>query len=169
MKIFTKNHKENGKKIMFTGPKFEKIDLSGKRSGKVVYITKENAFDYSLNLSTDIIITLAYLNIAVDSNTMELKYVWGISPIESWMDYRLKIPETVKMNIRLSENYEPGCSYRLDNKMPWKSYYDKNSGWYCIGNPYWENGYDCIEFANDSAAIMHNGCLKSIWLKPEFI
>lgn len=149
--------------------KFEIINVLNKHIGKVVYISKENTFDYSFNFSTDITIMIAYLNIAIDSNTMELKYVWGFSPIESWIETTLQKPKTIRMNIKLAKNCEPGCSYRLDSDTPWKSYYDKNSGWYCIGDPYWENGYDCIEFANDSVAMIYNGYLKSIWLKPEFI
>ena len=66
--------------------KFEIINVLNKHIGKVVYISKENTFDYSFNFSTDITIMIAYLNIAIDSNTMELKYVWGFSPIESWIE-----------------------------------------------------------------------------------
>lgn len=57
-----------------------------------------------------------------------------------------------------------GIQY-VDN---WKTYYDEENGWICIGNPQCENGV-AVEFAQNTLAVIDNRELKAIWIKPEFI
>lgn len=36
--------------------------------------------------------------------------------------------------LRLVGEYEAGLTWRIDRNKMWESYFDRESGWYCIGN-----------------------------------
>lgn len=49
----------------------------------------------------------------------------------------------------------------------WEIYFDKVTGWFCFGNPNIQNsGYN---FATNTIAVLSNGDLVAIYVKPIFM
>lgn len=147
---------------------FEIVDDVINDKGTVQFSKEDKGFDYVPNCSVDINIAIAYLNIGIDSETMYAKYVWGFSPMESWERCTLVRPKFIKSGLKLLGNYQAGLTWRLDKDRMWKSYYDEESGWYCIGSPKVLKDNQCVEFAEKSIAVLCGNELKAIWLYPEF-
>ena len=52
----------------------------------------------------------------------------------------------------------------------WESYFDRESGWYCIGNPILENGDTAVIIIDNMIAVVDNTSeLKAVWAQPMFI
>lgn len=137
--------------------------------GEVTYCLSENAFNYTKGYSVDILILLKYLNLAIDSETMEVKSIWGFSCKTFWNEIDLVPPMYSRGTIKLLNDYvESGCTYRINEFDSCKEYFDKNTGWYCMGDPYYDENVYCIEFAKNCAAVIKECSLIAIWLKPIF-
>ena len=134
--------------------------------GEVIYLNEESSFDFAPSSNSDIIILFAYLNLGIDSNTMVAQQVWGFSPKESWKQKSINVPNYIKGKIKLVGEYEPGLSWRIDKDRMWQSYFDSTTGWYCIGEYDLEEEYKCIEFSTNTIAVIKNGLLQAILLKP---
>lgn len=102
--------------------------------GKIIYDAGEGCFDSTILMNTDIDILIAYLNVGIDSTDMEVKSIWGYNPEQQWIAKNLSIPYAEEGSLLLLDDYEAGLSYRLDRDKVWKSYIDKNTMWFCIGN-----------------------------------
>lgn len=148
---------------------FEIVDKNDFKEGTVQYIKEDYSFDYKPLRNTDIGIEIAYLIIGIDSVTMLARYVWGYSPMDSWQGARLIKPKSVKKSLKLLGEYEGGYTWRLDKDGTWDSYFDEITGWYCIGDTYVSESDLCVEFAENTLAVLCGKKLKSIWLHPEFI
>ena len=138
------------------------------QKGEVIYVDSEKSFDFKPLLNSDISIVFGYLNLGIDSETMQAQQVWGFSPKESWQYKNIEVPKHIKGNLKLVGEYEPGLSWRVDTNKPWKSYFDNKSGWYCIGSYNLDNECVCVEFCTDTIAIMNKSILQAILLKPNF-
>lgn len=64
---------------------------------------------------------------------------------------------------------ESGEAERIIEVDTWSTFYDKQSGWICIGHPEYHLAEIAIEFASSTIAILENYTLKAIWLKPHFV
>lgn len=52
----------------------------------------------------------------------------------------------------------------------WKSYFDKLSGWYCIGNPVLEEEDQAVKIIKNMIVVVDKLCmLKAVWVQPLFI
>ena len=52
----------------------------------------------------------------------------------------------------------------------WESYFDRESGWYCIGNPILEDGDTAVKIIDNMIAVVDNTSeLKAVWVQPMFI
>lgn len=117
-------------------------------------------------LVVDINLLIAYLNIGIDSEDMGVKCIWGLSPKKNWCEKTLSIPYAEGGRLILLGEYEPGMSWRIDGGNMWKSYCDKETGWYCIGNPNVER-YDLSVRINKNTIVLLNELneLKSIFIQ----
>src|SRR5699024_4304371 len=100
--------------------------------------------------------------------TMNAQQVWGFSPRESWTSLQIGSPVYEKGKLRLLGEYEPGLTWRIDKKDIWKSFFDKRTGWYCIGDYNIKEDDFGVEFANNRVVIMNDYQLKSICIKQTF-
>ena len=134
------------------------------------YFIEEKAFDCEPAVNVDINIAMAYLNLGVDSEDMCVKCLWGFSPINSWKTVKLDVPDATEGRLKLIGEYETGLTWRIDDDKTWDSYFDKNSGWYCIGNKAVETKNSAVKI-NDNMIVTIDevGTLIAVWIKPVFI
>lgn len=136
----------------------------------VQYSAKDNAFDsFPLN-NTDINISMAYMNLGVDSENMMVKSVWGFSPKESWIEQKLIAPNASNGELKLIGNYKAGLSWRIDKDDMWTSYYNKKNGWFCIGNPITQKNDEGVKINKNTIIILNDvNELKAIWINSIFV
>ena len=151
--------------------KFEILKNIKTSNIKIIYNLKEETFDYEPLISTDTSILIAYLSLCIDSKDMLAKALWGLSPIKSWKNIQLIIPQTVNGSLKLISEFEPGSSYRIDDFFSmWESYYDKKSNWFCIGNPITDKEDNSVKIAKNMIITIDNDSnLKTVWINPEFV
>ena len=52
----------------------------------------------------------------------------------------------------------------------WESYFDKESGWYCIGNSMLDDEDTAVKVINNMIAVVDNTSeLKAVWVQPIFV
>lgn len=145
-----------------------KINDTGKiQSGNLVYYREENSFDFVPSRNADILLLVGYLNIGVDSETMTVQQVWGLHPYEGWIKKTLSIPNYIEGELMVEGNIHPGMTYRIDGSEKWTAKCDSQTGWVCIGASEIIKNDTVIKFADNSIAVINDGKLKSLWLKPE--
>ena len=135
--------------------------------GKIIYNPKEKGFDTLPDVKSDIALLVAYVNIGFDSQTMCANQVFGLSPSFSWIKKELSIPgNALPCALKLDEDFDCG-TWRLDRGNEWKTYYDAESGWVCIGNPEFAGRSTNINFMDAAMAILGvQGELQALWIKP---
>jgi len=137
--------------------------------GQLFYRKEEHSFDFQPGQSSDISIMIGYINIGFDSESMCAKEVWGYHPISNWINESLSPPKSNMGGLLLNEIIEPGLSVRIIEFEEMKTFYDKNSGWICIGDKSISVLDKPVEFAYDTIVVLKNFKIKSIWLKPLII
>lgn len=134
------------------------------------YFINDKSFDCYPSVNVDINVAMAYLNLGVDSDDMCVKCLWGFSPRESWKEANLFVPSATEGKLRLIGEYEPGLTWRIDKNKMWESYFDKTTGWYCIGNSMLEEEDMAVKVINNMIAVVDNTReLKAVWVQPAFV
>lgn len=136
-------------------------------AGSLIYCKGENSFDFVPSNNADILFLVGYLHIGVDSETMTAQQVWGLQPYESWIKKTLSIPDFIKGQLMVEGDILPGMSYRIEGSENWISQFDSQTGWVCIGESEKVKSDSFIKFADNTIAVINEGKLKSIWLKPK--
>lgn len=133
------------------------------------YYINDRSFECNPPVNVDINVAMAYLNLGIDSDDMCVKCLWGFSPRESWQEANLIVPSAEEGTLRLTGKFEAGLTWRIDKNKIWKSYFDKSSGWYCIGNPLLEEEDKTVKIIKNMIAVIDNeDVLKAIWVHPLF-
>lgn len=135
--------------------------------GQVFYNPVEKGFDTIPDVKSDITLLISYVNIGFDSDDMCSNQIFGLSPAYSWIRQKLLVPENfTRCALKLNEDFDYG-TWRLDRGNEWKTYYDSDSGWICIGNPIKKGQTININFLDNAIAVLNlQGELQSLWMKP---
>ncbi|MGN0496850.1 MAG: hypothetical protein ACI4GW_11540 [Lachnospiraceae bacterium] len=150
--------------------KFEIVIGSKIENTEERYLINDRSFDCKPAVNVDINVAMAYLNLGVDSENMCVKCLWGFSPRESWKEVNLSVPSAKEGELRLVGEYEAGLTWRIDKNKMWESYFDKESGWYCIGNLMLEDDDIAVKIINNMIAVVDNTSeLKAVWVQPIFV
>ena len=150
--------------------KFEIVRGSKIGTAKERYFINERSFDCNPSVNVDINAAIAYLNLGVDSEDMCAKCLWGFSPRESWKETNLFIPSAIEGELRLVGEYEAGLTWRIDKNKMWESYFDRESGWYCIGNSILADEDTAVKIIDNMIAVIDNTSeLKAVWIQPLFV
>lgn len=150
--------------------KFELVKGDKIENTEEQYFISDGSFDCTSSANVDINIAIAYLNLGVDSEDMCVKCLWGFSPRESWKEAWLSAPSAIEGELRLVGEYEAGLTWRIDKNKMWESYFDKKSGWYCIGNSMLEEEDTVVKVINNMIAVVDNASeLKAVWIHPIFV
>ncbi|MCM1231911.1 MAG: hypothetical protein NC489_17465, partial [Ruminococcus flavefaciens] len=108
--------------------------------------------------------------LGIDSEDMCVKCLWGFSPEESWKEAALCVPSAIEGELRLIGEYEAGLTWRIDKSRMWESYFDKESGWYCIGNPMSDDEDTAVRVIKNMIVVVDNTSkLKAVWVQPVFV
>lgn len=150
--------------------KFELVKGNKVGNAEEQYCINDRSFDCKPSANVDINVAIAYLNLGVDSEDMCIKCLWGFSPKKSWKETKLFVPSAIEGELKLVGEYEAGLTCRIDKNKMWESYFDKKSGWYCIGNPMLEEEDTAVKVINNMIAVVDNTSeLKAVWVHPTFI
>lgn len=101
--------------------KFEIVRDSTIGNTKERYFLNDKSFDCNPSVNVDINVSMAYLNLGIDSEDMCVKCLWGFSPQESWKEANLSVPSAIKGELRLVREYEAGLTWRIDKNKMWES------------------------------------------------
>lgn len=149
--------------------KFEIVKGSNIGNTEEQYLINDRSFDCNPSANVDINVAISYLNLGIDSEDMCVKCLWGFSPRESWKEVNLHVPSAIEGKLRLIGEYEAGLTWRIDKNKIWESYFDKKSGWYCIGDSILEDGDTAVKITNNMITVVDNTSqLKAIWIQPVF-
>lgn len=140
-----------------------------KHLGQVIYVRSEYSFDFEPSRNADITLMINNLYLGIDSETMSALQVWGYSPKSSWINKKLRVPLSSNGKLKLSERVEAGLSKKLLGSESWKTNFDPETGWVCIGDENLSHQEIAVEFATNTIAVLDGEKLISIWLKPIFI
>lgn len=148
--------------------RFEMINKMAYTYG-VQYNMAEISFDIP-NVYSDIYIAVAYLNLGIDSEDMTARCLWGFSPMSSWKNMNLKLPDYCEGGIRLVGVNEGGMILRADKEKMWKAFYDETKGWFCAGNPFTGREDKAVKIMENMLVTLDvSGALKAIWIYPKYI
>ncbi|GGB56541.1 hypothetical protein F3157_10100 [Virgibacillus dakarensis] len=138
--------------------------------GQLTYSKESNEFQSAPEANSDIILLLGYINIRFNSETETATQVWGFHHNFNWIERKIVSPNASKGILRLNLDLDPGDTKRLNQPNEWNTYYDRESGWICFGNPENSSRDNSVEFFTNTIVTLSNtGEIESLWLKPEFI
>ena len=133
--------------------------------GIAKYIRSEYSFDFEPTQSSSYDVLVGDLTISFDVD-LNAKQVWGYNPNLGWIDEKLSLPTAVQGTLNLANEIDN--PQRIDGSKEWKTYYDSCTGWVCIGISNKERNDLAVEFATNTIAVLNDGNLKAIWIKPLF-
>lgn len=92
-----------------------------------------------------------------------------MNPNYNWIKKELAAPVSQRgiLTVSFDEKCQEGIGIQYASD--WQTYFNCKTGWVCIGNPDCNIESKSVEFAQDSIAVIDNGQLSSIWIRPEFI
>lgn len=150
--------------------KFEIINNNKIEGTEEHYFISDRSFDCKPSVNVDINVAIAYLNLGIDSDDRCVKCFWGFSPRESWREANLLVPTAIEGKLRLVGEYEAGLTWRIDKSKMWESYFNKESGWFCIGNTMLEDEDKAVKIIKNMIVVVDKtSSLKSVWIRPVFI
>lgn len=125
--------------------------------------------DNKVQISTGRTILINDIQLEIDNDNTIL-YLWGYCPLINAQRINLEIPQFSigKLWIELDEQLSVGFPVRYNSEL-WKIYKSKNDAWFCIGSPKIPKEYTAIEFCQNCIAIIEDGKLVSLYLKPIII
>lgn len=137
--------------------------------GEVIYVKKDLSFDFRPIYDADYSLLIGYVSLSFDSETKRACQVWGCNPISTWVNKDLIKPKSIRGALLLDDEIEAGDNIRLIEAGVWITYFDKSTGWVCIGNDKGDNNDIAVEFADNTIAVINQNALKALWLNPKFI
>jgi hypothetical protein len=91
--------------------------------------------------------------------------IFGLAPCKSWESKELNVPKvTHQCALQLLDVFDWG-SKRLDKGNEWKMYFDRGSGWFCVGNPDFSGMVNVNFIQNAIVALDETGEIKALWIK----
>lgn len=134
--------------------------------GKLIYNRHDYSFAFFPNKATDITLLIDCLQLNIDSISKKLCTIDGFHSYTVWRNRSLVIPDYQIGEVYLNENLESGDIKKIISNV--STFYDKNNGIICIGNPNYLNS-DNIKISKDIILSITDGELVSLWLTPEII
>ena len=63
-----------------------------------------------------------------------------------------------------------GLTWRIERNKMWESYFDREFGWYCIGNSILADEDSAVKIIDNMIAVIDNTSeLKAVWIQPLFV
>lgn len=140
-------------------------------NGEAQYLKDEYSFFYDPwnDVNFSILIENGYNSLDVKLKNGRVLQVTGINPNYNWIEKELVAPVFQQgiLTVLFDEKCQEGTGIQYASD--WKTYFNYKTGWVCIGNPECNTESKSVEFAKNSVAVIDNGQLSSIWIRPQFI
>ena len=132
--------------------------------GSVTYDKDKCLLNNGTLTGTLITFGISFAGLIVNSKTKKVENVSGMLPRSVWMKSKLNVP-TAKKGIITVEHEKISTFTILKSLKDDNTYYDKKSGWVCIGNKKAKNNNYAVQFM-DNAIIVFNELnqVESLWL-----
>lgn len=127
----------------------------------MTYRADEYSFTFDSNGNCDSSVLINDLELGIDSETGIAEQISGYHPYVSWKEAALTPPEAKDGALRMLDEIESGVTYGI--KVNVTTYFDKSSGWVCIGMRDCDNA-DCVRFCENCIAVVKDGNLAAIWV-----
>ncbi len=139
--------------------------------GQIIYKTNDQAFDFLPPQIGNFTVLLGTINmdfIMYYGDIKRASQIWGHHPPQSaWIRERLHTPPILQGSLILLDRIrEDVDSIQLEGSLQWKTYYDPQTHWVCIGSTKQEQDERAVEFATNIVAVVHRQQLKALWIKP---
>ncbi len=145
-------------------------------TGRVVYRRKDYSFDFEPDSAG---IDKGLSSLVFHHDTIHLKidekgcilYVWGYEPLIKVESTDSGPPEFKRKGLvaLLDEEIIPGVSIGIGDPGGWPVFVNRTAGWICFGSPTVDAPFEAVEFASNSVAVLKQGFLRALWLRPEFL
>ena len=139
------------------------------RNGTVVYIKNDYSFDFHPRqvVYFHLLIENLHLSLQEEKGLNCACQIGGYHPYPVWVHKTLTLPSFVKGSLILfNDQSEDDDIIRMVEVGEWKTYFDPETGWVCIGSDVINTHSRGVEFASDIIAIVEHQELKSLWIKP---
>lgn len=136
--------------------------------GQAQYILSESSFFYEpwRGGGFSFMIGKAYLGLDVDVESRRVLQVSGFAPKSGFVERKLIAPSAREGRLYVDETVlSEGVGCNLNTQ--WETYFNSASGLVCIGDC--EAVGDAVMFAADTSAVVKNGALLAVWVKPTFV
>ena len=147
--------------------KHERIDFKG----QALYLKDEQSFFYDPwnDVDFSILIAYGYNSLDINLNSGRVLQMTGLNPSCKWISKELTAPVYQQgiLVVSFDEKKQAGTGMQYANN--WETYFDCKTGWVCIGDPQYSRTSDSVEFAKNTIAVIDDGQLSSIWIKPLFV
>jgi hypothetical protein len=142
------------------------VDYSENAEQRILnYESKEYSFDTQPSereINFDLVLNKLNLSVVDGGKVVQ---VWGFCPYGEWKKSNHDVPHHSQGNLKITNDFEPGFSYKINKDTSWPIYANRQTGWVCIGNP--DKHGNAVEFINNCVAVIgENGELLSLWLRP---
>jgi hypothetical protein len=114
-------------------------------------------------------VSLNEVQVMVSTEDNQLLFVTGYCPYQSWHQSPLRVPTFIRRALVITDvELQPGVSIQLNRgDERWRVQVDTRSGWVCLGNAELESLG--VEFAPGCVAMLLDGQLIALWLRPKEI
>jgi len=137
-----------------------------KVGGCVIYRDEEYSFDTLEGTFSNADLLINDIHIGIDADTAEVVQLWGLSPKGRWKAMSCPLPPYREGRIVVSEIPNALVSTRINDKTPWREYYNPVSGWVCLDSGAFRfSPIECVCFIQNALALINEDKMLSLWMK----
>lgn len=144
----------------FNNTRFEADFTKPRNNLTAEYIAEDYSFTYEGGYC-DSSVMINCLELGIDSETGIAVQISGYHSYMIWKGESLTPPEAKDGALIMLDKIESGVTYGIKDNVT--TYYDKSSGWVCIGTRDYNNA-DCVRFCENCIAAVNDGKLAAIWV-----
>jgi hypothetical protein len=134
--------------------------------GKIVFDKTNCSLGYPDGKSVIVTVGISFAGFEIDLKTNEIIAVSGMLPRSIWIEKRLKNPIPKRKATLIVEPVgfllQPRMMIQLGRQLD--IYYDKKSGWCCIGSCKHKEYDDVYQIAENAMIVLQNEELSSLWI-----
>ena len=155
------NHFEENEKVQVTA-NFEK----NKAIGKFKYNEKNSSLGFPDPEKTVVSVGIGLTGLQVNINNGKIENLCGYLPKSIWLKKKLNKPDAIKGDVFIqTKGVELRRKTYIYTNKQGDSYYDKKTGWLCIGDRKTTILDDSIEFLEDAILVIREGKIIALWVK----
>ena len=138
--------------------------------GAPIYDLEEKEFSFEPwgNTSFAVMLGAAYVSLDIAAENGIAYYVSGYSPKRLWISQRLSTPDSTKGQLQITSDTAFQRGMGTYYTQGWQTFFDTSTGWICMGDRNEKKDCEVVEFGTNTLAVVKNGELKAVWVKPVF-